>query len=127
MSRRQPRSTRTDTLFPNTTLFRSQYRVISHRLARSNPTGDHQYVGCLDFVVQLVRDYKHSVDRTHRPAGLGHDVHVAKGIVIERRCKSEHFEWPGEIKNFGVLVHDRKSDVEGKSVSDSEDHGGRRT
>src|SRR3546814_17230219 len=39
MTRRPPRSTRTDTLFPYTTLFRSLYRL--DRFPRAEAGGDH--------------------------------------------------------------------------------------
>src|SRR3546814_9059110 len=54
MIRRPPRSTRTDTLFPYTTLFRSIERVVGHdlvdqppveRLGRRNPFTEHHHLG----------------------------------------------------------------------------------
>src|SRR3546814_11695833 len=39
MIRRPPRSTRTDTLFPYTTLFRSQYHLIRSRPSNHKPLG----------------------------------------------------------------------------------------
>src|SRR3546814_12668298 len=44
MVRRPPRSTRTDTLFPYTTLFRSSAQGTADRAARAAPL-DAQYVG----------------------------------------------------------------------------------
>src|SRR3546814_5898905 len=40
MVRRPPRSTRTDTLFPYTTLFRSQYAIAASVLQRGEPFSD---------------------------------------------------------------------------------------
>src|SRR3546814_13726331 len=40
MIRRPPRSTRTDTLFPYTTLFRSDQRVVSMHYTLTNAQGD---------------------------------------------------------------------------------------
>src|SRR3546814_13912802 len=42
MIRRQPRATRTDTLFPDTTLFRSAY-CIDDAVRRKFLTGEHNY------------------------------------------------------------------------------------
>src|SRR3546814_5262685 len=46
MIRRPPRSTRTDTLFPYTTLFRSSYRQYRARAARFRPFGRWEPAGC---------------------------------------------------------------------------------
>src|SRR3546814_1882903 len=45
MIRRPPRSTRTDTLFPYTTLFRSQPRLQPQAVARAKADGKHPVVG----------------------------------------------------------------------------------
>src|SRR3546814_18822018 len=63
MSRRPPRSTRTDTLFPYTTLFRSWPQ---------QPVADH--VTGLDFLH----------DRPRRGVGAGHFEHRLMAIAIER-------------------------------------------
>src|SRR3546814_14435211 len=44
MLRRPPRSTRTDTLFPYTTLFRSLAAVVGAVLAQLHAVGDHAHV-----------------------------------------------------------------------------------
>src|SRR3546814_20769623 len=49
MIRRPPRSTRTDTLFPYTTLFRSYLRTLAPTLARSLSMKLNE--GCLDRVI----------------------------------------------------------------------------
>src|SRR3546814_5971698 len=50
MIRRPPRSTRTDTLFPYTTLFRSQMsKIRSHRAKSRCPSTLRRPDGCLDF------------------------------------------------------------------------------
>src|SRR3546814_4923817 len=60
MIRRPPRSTRTDTLFPYTTLFRSQFNLSDIRVGRAeNPQilgGDIVVVGN-SFAKQLFRDF----------------------------------------------------------------------
>src|SRR3546814_4855623 len=43
MERRPPRSTRTDTLFPYTTLFRTDRRVAAHRPRRGEPDGERRH------------------------------------------------------------------------------------
>src|SRR3546814_5959118 len=49
MIRRPPRSTRTDTLFPYTTLFRSQYQIgRATGLQRSDPVRDPKNAGWID-------------------------------------------------------------------------------
>src|SRR3546814_17401127 len=49
MIRRPPRSTRTDTLFPYTTLFRSDLDLIADKTSQwvraTSPSGDADYVG----------------------------------------------------------------------------------
>src|SRR3546814_14120555 len=52
MIRRPPRSTRTDTLFPDTTLFRSHQRPQATTL----PADGHPVNGCDDGVCDLSRD-----------------------------------------------------------------------
>src|SRR3546814_14896108 len=107
MIRRPPRSTRTDTLFPYTTLFRSTlqgnlaYSAFSRMLDVSN----------LDLAVQgTVRQNKLGL-----PAIKNLNASVAIPELKVDRSRSE----------FRVQK-DRKSVVEGKSVSVRVDLGGRR-
>src|SRR3546814_13884263 len=114
MIRRPPRSTRTDTLFPYTTLFRSDLGVggnearpqrgeveVAEGQRRIDPQQPHRFAAagrCLRF--QLL----HRRDQLERP--------VVEGLAIVAERQSPR---------------DRKSVVEGKSVSVRLDLGGRRS
>src|SRR3546814_18165322 len=86
MIRRPPRSTRTDTLFPYTTLFRSGARV-EHRLGALDAELDPRGLDVVDAAVQ--HDPGHRVDRT---------------VVAQGRTGAGH---AGEIDRRG-RVHDRQ-------------------
>src|SRR3546814_19145871 len=96
MIRRPPRSTRTATLFPYTTLFRSTYRPAKRR-------GGMKYATLYPFL-SLIRCVVQQRSRS-KTAG--------KVAYLER------------VRNGGASV-DRKSVVWGKSVSVRGDLGGRR-
>src|SRR3546814_14374903 len=78
MIRRPPRSTRTDTLFPYTTLFRSLGHFLLHQLAPARPGRQHgEYrqadrqwhpaaVGHLDEIGPEIGDVDDEEDREHR-------------------------------------------------------------
>src|SRR3546814_3162863 len=76
MIRRPPRSTRTDTLFPYTTLFRSQWRDEHPVLHRVQPRRLHRGPGELAVLAP------HSRRRRGRPHGLR--------PVLRRRRSEEH-------------------------------------
>src|SRR3546814_14632140 len=112
MKRRPPRSTRTDTLFPYTTLFRSH---------RGRP---------VDFAVEILlcdrqprarraldrfQKLPIAIVRRHRDLGDRHQ-YVALGVGSAAFGKGE----------VDAVVGDRKSVVEGKSVLVRVDLGGRR-
>src|SRR3546814_11961123 len=101
MIRRPPRSTRTDTLFPYTTLFRS--RGARHHVERGLGHVGVRVPGGLEVAVELAFDRRH-VD----------DVPVARGRLAIGRAQHQRLE------------SDRKSVVSGKSVSVRVDLGGRR-
>src|SRR3546814_17631901 len=61
MIRRPPRSTRTDTLFPYTTLFRSVFPCSGASTFMSNP---HSFLTGPNFIGQLALDIFHSQIRT---------------------------------------------------------------
>src|SRR3546814_12043397 len=110
MIRRPPRSTRTDTLFPYTTLFRSDRRVRPDRPpGRSDP--------------------EHAAAQLAQAGGDGAEARAGR---VDRRARGT-----GEAgRKPGTPAHpaearpgraaDRKSVVEGKSVSVRVDLGGRR-
>src|SRR3546814_12115183 len=100
MIRRPPRSTRTDTLFPYTTLFRSVLEFAQFHAARLH------HLGCM-----LVVDQREEQ-------------------MLQRRIFMTAFRCVGERVMEGGFQRsskrDRKSVVEGKSVSVRVDLGGRR-
>src|SRR3546814_13858359 len=52
MIRRPPRSTRTDTLFPYTTLFRSAVLKLGHGIAKADAVGGSQIIECLHYAAR---------------------------------------------------------------------------
>src|SRR3546814_19225575 len=102
MIRRPPRSTRTDTLFPYTTLFRSRRNV-----ERARQIIDNGVEQRLDALVLEGRTAQH-----------GHEGEVERALAdqaLQRR----------DVRLLAFEI-DRKSVVEGKSVSVRVDLGGRR-
>src|SRR3546814_12114708 len=115
MIRRPPRSTRTDTLFPYTTLFRSPFHTPRLPLrARRRPA----------------RWLSRRNPRSRRGRGRNRPEYVPSpprrsGARFRRFSPQVHSLWHA----FRGLFHrtaDRKSVVVGKSVSVSVDFGGRR-
>src|SRR3546814_18847363 len=113
MIRRPPRSTRTDTLFPYTTLFRS---VVAFELRRAKspvPAGEGR-------------------ERHHFPFGIAHVplVEVFRRDAGIDRALYEHILHPTAVDD---VVHvsrppgDRKGDLSGKSVAGRVNQGGRRS
>src|SRR3546814_19602308 len=86
MIRRPPRSTRTDTLFPYTTLFRSRQHARLARLGRdAQPFGEEQALGA---AVALLAQQPHPLDQRVRKA---FDLGKATGHPVNprRSCRSE--------------------------------------
>src|SRR3546814_14997434 len=94
MRRRSPRSTRTDTLFPYTTLFRSEARVAivnvgdsrAYRLSDGNLdqiSGDHSLVG------ELYREGRLTADeaRAHPQKNI-----VTRAVGIDRYVDVDEFQ-----------------------------------
>src|SRR3546814_6034682 len=79
MRRRPPRSTRTDTLFPSTTLFRSTSRSPALAASRRRPRPDRPRRGSL-----AVRLHRHP-GRARRLARAGRDSHFA-GADVQQPC-----------------------------------------
>src|SRR3546814_12355965 len=116
MIRRPPRSTRTDTLFPYTTLFRSRPLQGGARRLQRHPAEGAR------------RPFRRSLRRAapcacpHRSVGL-----------CARRATDARGDPPGGISRhppgagLSGLSRDRKSVVSGKGVSVRVDLGGRRT
>src|SRR3546814_20121348 len=90
MIRRPPRSTRTDTLFPYTTLFRSTRRpgpaiagwpllLLEHALRLRRQKAFLEQVGCL----RRLLDADGGGDRVGRPLQAGH-VDVAEAVLLHK-------------------------------------------
>src|SRR3546814_16229608 len=113
MIRRPPRSTRTDTLFPYTTRFRS--------LWRARPFAVDAHGQC--------RGLSQGVDRRGRLcAQMGRlGAGRPRGRSAEARPATRNARWGAERRDSGqASLLDRKSVVEGKSVYVRVDVGGRR-
>src|SRR3546814_19695596 len=108
MLRRPPRSTRTDTLFPVTTLFRSG-RTVEHRGCHRHAVGQ---VACER--QQLLVGELLQVD------ALAVQLAVVVVDLVEELAQLGHLGL--RLKH---VVEDRKSAVEGKRVPVSVAHGGR--
>src|SRR3546814_18017031 len=115
MMRRPPRSTRTDTLFPYTTLFRSsqRYATLSRADRRTRPP----------------RCLTHTGGASYAPPSLRGSM-----ATIFAPSASDLVELEELADRFGVFLdlhldvsEDRKSVVSGKSVYVRVDIGGRRT
>src|SRR3546814_7612464 len=88
MIRRPPRSTRTDTLFPYTTLFRSKPVIgKTGRRRRNDPHSRHRYLGRLQSA---------GVDRWgKRVAGRSRPERHRKYLGVERCCIGRHLWFTG--------------------------------
>src|SRR3546814_10168834 len=78
MIRRPPRSTRTDTLFPYTTLFRSPYFMVAPKALKrdgNNPTLLYGYGG---FEISLTPNYSASVGRGWLSQGGRSEEHTSE-------------------------------------------------
>src|SRR3546814_4958413 len=128
MSRRPPRSTRTDTLFPYTTLFRSLARprerldeaVPDRRPAVDGDVAGHAQLrrarldGRALFGVDAAGICEH---RVHRPAALLQPRHAEAGVEAATEGQDDVGgagigDWGFEIRESGLLRHegiDRKS------------------
>src|SRR3546814_13412382 len=80
MIRRPPRSTRTDTLFPYTTLFRSDFTELALQLARVSTGG--ALIGDLGAIL-LERAGRNHAEIEHRRR------------ADEAQCKPGHFQYSG--------------------------------
>src|SRR3546814_11983409 len=111
MIRRPPRSTRTDTLFPYTTLFRSSHRDPEQRSGLpGTPQPERRGVGQAAGQTGWAGD--HAMKRLYVIVFVAIAVAALLGVAI-----AEH---------SGYVLVDRKSGVVGKSVAVRVDLGGRR-
>src|SRR3546814_15618991 len=120
MIRRPPRSTRTDTLFPYTTLFRSAWPSLACGAGARSQRRDRRRAQCRDLLGRAQRRISHRpvsarFARGRGPARTGdlnhHTIESREPVFMELRR---------------VAVVERKSVVQGKSVSESVNLVGRR-
>src|SRR3546814_14875421 len=115
MIRRPPRATRTDTPFPYTTLFRSDDDMhLGPRCRRPR----HGAAATQYLIVGMGRDHRD-------PSGVErqrHRLFPQNGVEFRRLVRTAPLR---DGKGGGLAAEDRKSVVEGKSVSVSVDLGGR--
>src|SRR3546814_20031973 len=143
MIRRPPKSTRTDTLFPYTTLFRStapqEHDVLAGRVGwigrRDSQVqqgawrgdlvalaeGVEKFAKCRDVVGDVIMGKEGCAQPLDRADGIEERVGIE--VVLQRVIGLEEVAVPVRIL---VEVEDRKSVVSGKSVSVRVDLGGRR-
>src|SRR3546814_17027206 len=111
MIRRPPRSTRTDTLFPYTTLFRSlRWRLFDF--------------GRVDAEVARAKGAEREAIAQFRNAALRAAEDVERAVVAWRTAREREAVHAEEVR--AATAADRKSVVEGTSVSVSVCLGGRR-
>src|SRR3546814_11082496 len=147
MIRRPPRSTRTDTLFPYTTLFRSGLVPGTHRrfIPGTHPFGrsaDRPYTHCCrpeacprdplasaqGAAVPVWLPAQRQPPRRSSPKAVGRQGHLVPAInagttASRTTGNSQHAASPNSVSMVGA---ERKSVGWGESVSVSLDRGGRR-
>src|SRR3546814_10338387 len=90
MIRRPPRSTRTDTLFPYTTLFRSEPRILALGILASGGLCLFERVVARGFAAEESRDLG-DADRTHR-GKIGVEAAREQGFDLCDRAAFEHLD-----------------------------------
>src|SRR3546814_17694994 len=88
MIRRPPRSTRTDTLFPYTTLFRSQPADQEGQGDEGDRDDQHERRDRIDLWGDADADHAEDIDRQRGSAGAGHEV--GNDEVVERDDEGQH-------------------------------------
>src|SRR3546814_14250459 len=113
MIRRPPRSTRTDTLFPYTTLFRSQHHGDTISLPPDRTWRGHRR-SFTDEVPWRTRQFDRRRDHRFRPVRLGEERQISDHEPAERKLSRKGLH---RILRTHRLHPDRKSVVLGTSVS----------
>src|SRR3546814_19314702 len=138
MLRRPPRSTRTDTLFPYTTLFRSVYDDLpepsvvqaiyrSDKLGRTHP-GRPEFDGCLDpasigklepigIARQNARLRQHLDAQRLQARVRGMRYALGKGAENARLRSDKVYFQPASRSRSALLCHVRTNSLWGKSMS----------
>src|SRR3546814_18632196 len=110
MIRRPPRSTRTDTLFPYTTLFRSALGILT-----SGGLCLFERLVARGFAAQLGRDLRHA-DRAHRGV-IGVEIAREPGFGFVDRAAIEHLDKTLAAAVADPVARARMSGVSGMSVA----------
>src|SRR3546814_19208076 len=121
MIRRPPRSTRTDTLFPYTTLFRS---VTSHRAARGVTGGE-----CGVNRGQTRLNTRRNFARASRPAHAAHASQRQRGGMNDRssdRAERDAYQWDVGVVGASFRGRDTQGVGEGEGVSRRDELSGPR-
>src|SRR3546814_14603736 len=84
MIRRPPRSTRTDTLFPYTTLFRSTGLAQGKGIAYALILGSVDDLPHADIGMQPFGMRARDVEADHRAPGMAHDEELPLSIMLEK-------------------------------------------
>src|SRR3546814_17537726 len=117
MIRRAPRSTRTDTLFPYTTLFRSAERRVGQHdgSEKTEEAGDQQGADLEE--QQQAEGHTADRQRDHHVLAEG-SAQACLGEPPTQQVRARHqmLDQPVEENDAAVVVADRKSVVWGKSV-----------
>src|SRR3546814_20410829 len=115
MIRRPPRSTRTDTLFPYTTLFRSSVVEATQERTSLPTSGPYQEMGR-----DVVRNRRNRISVSNPPAeNVGEaDETVVQGVKDQRRALVRIVAFPGVLE---VLAHRFMADAE--NPCDFPEHG----
>src|SRR3546814_10775565 len=93
MIRRPPRSTRTDTLFPYPTLFRSHFEIYEQLLAEAEAFGDAR-------AIELAKQIYPRIE-TITQVSLGFNDRCEKGDCLGSPGLAD------ELKKLGQLLHER--------------------
>src|SRR3546814_3691852 len=92
MIRRPPRSTRTDTLFPYTTLFRSRWHPPGDQ---RRPVGEPRRFGRADTVPAEIRKHDRSEEHTSTPVT---NAHLVCRLLLEKKKHSIHIHYLNTIR-----------------------------
>src|SRR3546814_1738605 len=104
MIRRPPRSTRTDTLFPYTTLFRSAAKVVTAVDARGNIYGQVQNGGSI--IIGNQTDHSNGVN-----TGMQLFLVVREGAVLDARSEEHTSELQSLMRiSYAVFCLKKKKD-----------------
>src|SRR3546814_5393477 len=118
MIRRPPRSTRTDTLFPYTTLFRSRSRPTGHRIClRIGVVDDRFRQGWIDPLFSGQVDRRPNGPETGRPLQIG--KRIVRGGFRQAIRSEEHTSELQSLMSISYAVFCLKKKKQTKTQSES--------